>query len=116
MTVVLVVEDEPLIRMDLASMIEDAGIDVIEACNADDAIAILEVRKDISIIFTDIEMPGSMDGLKPAFAVRDRWPPVSIIIASGRIRPEPHEMPSEVQFLRKPHNEVVVMEAIRKAA
>jgi len=116
MTVVLVVEDEPLIRMDLASMIEDAGIDVIEACNADDAISILEVRKDITIIFTDIEMPGSMDGLKLAFAVRDRWPPVSIIIASGRIRPEPHEMPPEVQFLRKPHNELVVMEAIRKAA
>lgn len=64
----MVVEEEPLIRMDLASIIEDAGIDVIEACNADDAIAILEVRKDITIIFTDIEMPGSMDGLKLAFA------------------------------------------------
>lgn len=115
MTVVLVVKDEPLIRMDLASMIEDAGIDVIEACNADDAIAILEVRKDITILFTDIEMPGSMDGLKLAFAVRNRWPPISIIIASGRIRPDPHETPPQVQFLRKPHNEVIVMEAIKAA-
>lgn len=116
MTVVLVVEDDPLIRMDLTSMIEDAGIDVIEACNADDAIAILEVRKDITVIFTDIEMPGSMDGLKLAFAVRDRWPPVSIIIASGRIRPEPHEMPTEVQFLQKPYNASLVLEAVRHAS
>jgi len=74
-----------------------------------------EVRKDITILFTDIEMPGSMDGLKLAFAVRVRWPPVSIIIASGRIRPDPHEMPPEVQFLRKPHTEVIVMEAIKAA-
>ncbi len=89
MTVVLVVEDEPLIRMDLTSMIEDAGIDVIEACNADDAIAILEVRKDITIIFTDIEMPGSMDGLKLAFAVRDaghRYRSSSPAAASDRNR------------------------------
>lgn len=114
--VVLVVEDDAMIRMDVVSMIEDAGFVVVEAANADDAIVLLERRSDITTIFTDIEMPGSMDGLKLAFAVRHRWPPVSIIIASGRIRPQPHEMPTEVQFVRKPYSEAVVLAAVRQAA
>lgn len=114
--VVLLVEDDPLIRLDVASMIEDGGFEVIEATNADEAIVFLETRPDITVVFTDIEMPGSMNGLKLAFAVRDRWPPVAIIIASGRIRPQPDEMPTEVTFLRKPFSEKVVMDAIRQAA
>jgi len=114
--VVLLVEDDPLIRLGVASMIEDGGFEVIEAANADEAIVYLETRPDITVVFTDIEMPGSMNGLKLAFAVRDRWPPVAIIIASGRIRPQPDEMPTEVTFLRKPFSEKVVMDAIRQAA
>lgn len=116
MSVVLVVEDDALIRMDLVSMLEEAGFGVVEASCADEAIAILETRLDITTVFTDIEMPGSMDGLKLAFAVRDRWPPVSIIIASGRIQPQAHEMPTEVQFLRKPYSEASVLEAVRLVA
>jgi CheY-like chemotaxis protein len=114
--VVLVVEDDAMIRMDVVSMIEDAGFDVLEAVDADEAIGILESRSDITVVFTDIEMPGSMNGLKLAFAVRDRWPPVAIIIASGRIRPQPDEMPTEVAFLRKPYSEASVLEAVRRAA
>jgi len=114
--VVLVVEDDAMIRLDVVSMIEKAGIEVIEAIDADDAIVILEARSDITVGFTDIEMPGSMNGLKLAFAVRDRWPPVAIIIASGRIRPQPEEMPGEVTFLRKPYSEAIVMQAVRQAA
>jgi DNA-binding NtrC family response regulator len=102
--------------MDLALMIEDAGFEVIEAGNADEAIVLLEARQDIRVVFTDIEMPGSMNGLKLAFAVRDRWPPVVIIIASGRIRPGPDEMPSAVTFLRKPYRESAVLQAVRVAA
>lgn len=116
MAVVLVVEDDAMIRLDVVSIIEDAGIDVIEASNADDAIVLLESRSDITVVFTDIEMPGSMNGLRFAFAVRDRWPPVAIIIASGRIRPQPEEMPTEVTFLRKPCSEAAVLEAVRLAA
>jgi CheY-like chemotaxis protein len=78
---VLIVEDEALVRLGAARMIEDAGFDVIEAANADEAIQILESRSDI---FTDIHMPGSMDGLKLAHAVRHRWPPIKIIVTSGR--------------------------------
>lgn len=95
--VVLVVEDDAIVRMDTASIIEEAGFEVIEAATADEAIVLLEARTDIKVVFTDIEMPGSMNGLKLAFTVRDRWPPVLIIIASGRIRPDPDEMPAAVR-------------------
>jgi CheY-like chemotaxis protein len=112
MAVVLVVEDDPLIRMDAVWIIEDAGYTVLEAASADEAISILETRFDITTIFTDVEMPGSMDGLKLAFAVRDRWPPVRIIIASGRIRPEANEMPRDALFLNKPYSQTQVAQAI----
>ncbi|KRE04265.1 hypothetical protein ASE61_25760 [Bosea sp. Root670] len=114
--VVLVVEDDPVIRLDLASMIEDAGIVVVEAANADEAILALESRRDISVVFTDIEMPGSMDGLKLAFAVRDRWPPVTIIISSGRVSPASDEMPANATFLPKPHSEERVIATLRAVA
>jgi CheY-like chemotaxis protein len=81
--VILIVEDEHLIRMDAADMIGAAGFDVVEAGNADEAIAILERRFDISVVFTDVQMPGSMDGLKLAAAVRGRWPPIKIVATSG---------------------------------
>lgn len=116
MAVVLVVEDDPIVRMDVLSIIEEAGFEVIEATNADDAILILEARSDISVVFTDIEMPGSMNGLKLAFAVRDRWPPVAIIVASGRIRPHPDEIPQKAAFLRKPFSEQDVVHAVQAAA
>lgn len=72
---VLVVEDEVIIRMDISSALEAAGFRVLEAGNADEAITILHQSPDIQVLFTDIDMPGSMDGLKLAAAVRDRWPP-----------------------------------------
>ncbi len=74
--VVLIVEDEFLLRVDAVDMIKAAGFDVVEAANADEAIEILESRRDITVVFTDIQMPGSMDGLKLARAVRGRWPPI----------------------------------------
>jgi len=81
--VVLIVEDDFLIRMHAAEMIEDAGFDVVEAASADEAILVLEVRLDITVVFTDIQMPGSMDGLKLAAAIRGRWPPIKIVATSG---------------------------------
>ncbi|GAU86746.1 response regulator receiver protein [Bosea sp. BIWAKO-01] len=102
--------------MDAASMLEDAGFEALEASNADDALTLLEARSDIRIVFTDIEMPGSMNGLKLAFLVRGRWPSITIIIASGRIQPEPKEMPADVTFLRKPYSHAAVLEAIELAA
>jgi CheY-like chemotaxis protein len=96
--IVLVVEDEPLLRMAAVDMIEEAGLQAVEARNADDAIQILEGRDDIRIVFTDIDMPGSMDGLKLAAAVRRKWPPISIIVVSGHRKPAMGELPSGSVF------------------
>lgn len=106
---VLVVEDEPLLRMMAMDMVEDAGFEPVEARDADEAIALLEARTDITIVFTDVDMPGSMDGLKLAAAIRDRWPPIEIVITSGHFRLDDTEIPARTVFFPKPydHQEVV---------
>ena len=80
---VLIVEDEALVRLSARAEIEAAGFKVYEANNADEAIRILEANSDIELVFTDVDMPGSMDGVKLAHYVRTRWPPVKIIVTSG---------------------------------
>src|SRR6187431_2450702 len=99
---VLVVEDEMVLRMKAIDIVEDAGYTAIEAVNADEALAILESRSDISLLFSDIQMPGSMDGLKLAHAVHDRWPGIKIILVSGRINPTEAEKPEDSRFFGKP--------------
>jgi CheY-like chemotaxis protein len=100
--VVLVVEDEMLLRMRAVDMVEDAGFTSVEAVNADEAVAILESRADIALLFTDIQMPGSMDGLKLAHAVHERWPPIKIILVSGQLRLANIEIPADSRFFGKP--------------
>lgn len=114
--VVLIVEDEPILRMDAVDFIEEAGFEAIEAAHADEAIAILKARHDIAVVFTDIEMPGTMDGIRLAHAVRDGWPPVTIVVASGRVVPAANELPAEVRYIRKPYRAEDVVAALRKAA
>ena len=80
---VLVVEDEMILRMRAVDIVEDAGFCPIEAINADEAISVLESRSDISLLLTDIQMPGTIDGLKLAHAVHERWPSIKIILVSG---------------------------------
>jgi two-component sensor histidine kinase/CheY-like chemotaxis protein len=99
---VLVVEDEMVLRMRAVDIVEDAGFMPIEAVNADEAIAILESRSDIDLLFTDIQMPGSMDGLKLAHAVHDRWPAIKIILVSGQVKPSDAERPADSRFFGKP--------------
>jgi CheY-like chemotaxis protein len=101
--VILIVEDEAVLRLMAVGLVEDAGCLPIVANNADEAIAILEERPDIDLLFTDIHMPGSMDGLKLAHAVRHRWPPLKIIIVSGRTRLSENEMPTNCRFFPKPY-------------
>ena len=102
--VVLIVEDESLLRMDAVDMIQAAGFEVVEAANADQAIAILEGRRDISVVFTDIQMPGSMDGLKLARAVRGRWPPIKIVATSGHAHVTQLDLPEGGRFIAKPYS------------
>ena len=99
---VLIVEDEPLIRMGTVYLIEDAGFEVYEAGSADAAIALLELHREIRLIFTDVDMPGSMDGLKLAHYVRGRWPPVKIIVTSGHVSVSDGNLPIGAVFLSKP--------------
>jgi CheY-like chemotaxis protein len=101
--IILIVEDESLLRLNAAEMILEAGFDILEAGNADEAIAILEARSDIHVVFTDIQMPGSMDGLKLTRFVRDRWPPIKIIATSGHHIFRDGDLPEGGVFLPKPY-------------
>ncbi len=112
--VVLVVEDEFLLRMDAADVIGAAGFEVIEAANADEAIEVLEARSDVTVVFTDIQMPGSMDGLKLARAVRGRWPPIKIIATSGRLNVGETDLPEGGRFLPKPYSPAQVTGVLRE--
>jgi two-component sensor histidine kinase len=99
---VLVVEDEMMLRMRAVDIVEDAGFTPIEAVNADEALVILESRSDIDLLFTDIQMPGSMDGLKLAHAVHERWPSIKIILVSGKLTLAEAEKPNHSRFFGKP--------------
>jgi len=101
--VILVVEDETLIRLNAADMIRDMGFEVVEAADADQAISLLESMPEITVVFTDIQMPGSMDGLRLVEMVRKRWPPVALLVTSGRFRPRADELPDNTHFLPKPY-------------
>lgn len=113
-SVILIVEDEFLLRLDSAETIEHAGFEVVQAANADEAIAILEARPEIRVVFTDIQMPGSMDGLKLARFVRDRWPPIKIIVISGRVVAGEDDLPAGSLFLSKPYRGPVLVSALRQ--
>jgi CheY-like chemotaxis protein len=101
---VLVVEDEALIRMSSADVIRDLGFEAIEAVDADHAISLLESVPGVTVVFTDIQMPGSMDGLLLAAVVRDRWPPIALLITSGKMRPASSDMPTGARFISKPYS------------
>jgi CheY-like chemotaxis protein len=100
---VLVVEDESLIRLSAIDMIEEAGFEAIAAADADEAIRILESRNDIRVVFTDVQMPGSMDGLRLARVVRNRWPPIALVVVSGQTQVRESDLPTGGRFLPKPY-------------
>ena len=101
-TNVLVVEDEMVLRLRAVDIVEDAGFTAVEAVSADEALAILESRSDISLLFSDIQMPGSMDGLMLARAVHERWPAIKIILVSGQVKVCDADKPADSRFFGKP--------------
>jgi CheY-like chemotaxis protein len=111
--IVLIVEDEPLLRMLAAEVVGEAGFVALEARDADEAFILLESHPDISLLFTDINMPGSMDGLKLAHAVRNRWPPIKILRVSGQVQLQRSELPSNSFFVRKPYQASALVEELR---
>lgn len=112
--IVLVVEDEPLIRMEIAEELAERGFVVLEAANAREAIDLLGARPEIQILFTDVDMPGDMDGLMLAAAVRHRWPPIKIIVTSGHRSLSVRDLPPDSRFIGKPHDPNVVASAMRE--
>jgi CheY-like chemotaxis protein len=112
--IILIVEDDFLIRMGVVEMIETAGFAIVEAANADEAMEILEVRLDITVVFTDIQMPGSMDGLKLAAAIRGRWPPIKIIATSGMVNVRKIDLPEGGLFLPKPYSSAEIVRTLRE--
>jgi CheY-like chemotaxis protein len=110
---VLVVEDEPITRMDVVEQLEESGFKVFEAPDADRAIKILEANSAIRVLFTDIDMPGSMDGLKLAAAVRDRWPPIRIVVASGLRKINVDSLPADSRFFTKPYSVIEIAATMR---
>lgn len=98
---ILIVEDDKLLQLLTVDIVETAGFVAVHADNADEAVAILEARSDIALLLTDINMPGSMDGLILAHAVRDRWPLIKIIIVSSQIPKS--DLPTDSRFLAKPY-------------
>jgi DNA-binding NtrC family response regulator len=103
-TTVLVVEDEILIRLDIVCALEEAGFDVLEAANVAEAVAVLTDHPEIRAVFTDVDMPGSMDGLKLAAVVYAQWPQTKIIVTSGHRNVQPCDIPAASRFVSKPYN------------
>ena len=114
---ILVVEDELLLRLMAVDIVEDAGFEALAAATADEALAILEARADdVRLVFTDIQMPGSMDGLGLAHAVRDRWPPVALIVTSGRCSIGANDLPDRGRFIAKPYDVYALSQVFQEMA
>ena len=111
----LVVDDEPLLRMDIAEILEQAGFRTLEAASGDEALTILEERhRDVALLFSDVDMPGTRDGFALAREVALRWPAISIVIASGRLQPEAGDMPDGGRFIGKPFSAETVHGHLRE--
>jgi CheY-like chemotaxis protein len=113
--VVLIVEDEPVLALYARDVMEDAGYEVLVTANAGDAVIVLEERLDIRVVFTDVQLPGSMDGLRLAAIIRSRWPPIALVITSGRIAPAAADMPAQSIFLSKPYVQDELCRAVQSA-
>jgi CheY-like chemotaxis protein len=110
--VVLVVEDSTVIRMGAVDLVVNAGYEALEARDADEAIRILESRADIDLVFTDVQMPGTMDGIKLSHYIRDRWPPVRLMVASGKAILEESMLPQGSRFFAKPYCDHAIADAM----
>jgi CheY-like chemotaxis protein len=113
---ILLVEDDPMLRLGASAVLMDAGYAVLEAADADEAIALLETEPDIRLMISDIQMPGSLDGVKLAHAVRRRWPPIQVLLTSGRAIPSADELPERVHYLPKPFAEMELLAEVEQLA
>jgi CheY-like chemotaxis protein len=113
---VLIIEDEPILRMEAIDMVERAGFEAIEAKDVDEAIKILETRTDIRVVYMDLDMPRGVKGIEIAACIRDRWPPIEIILTAASFSKADLDLPVRAEFFSKPvrHREIVA--AMRRMA
>ncbi|MET7245611.1 response regulator [Methylobacterium sp. EM32] len=114
-SIVLLIEDEPILMMVLSDLIEEAGCEVVEATTAAKAIRILEERTDIRVVMADLDVRGSVMGLKLAAMIRDRWPPIELIL-TGAVKPELANIPARGVFHDKPFDHAGIVRSIRTFA
>jgi CheY-like chemotaxis protein len=112
--VILIVEDETLVRLSAVGMFEDAGFRMIEAANGDQALELLSADSAVQLLFTDINMPGTIDGLALARQVRARWPHIGIMVGSAKQAPQPEELPAGSRFEQKPYSPETVVRHARE--
>ena len=112
---VLIVEDEPLVRMVARATLEDAGFYPVEAATADEALRILSGEHDFAAVVSDIEMPGEMNGLELAWAIHAHWPKIAVVLTSGRQLPRPVDMPVKVRFVAKPYHPAHLVQIVTEA-
>ncbi len=112
-TVILVVEDEALVRMVVSDTLADAGYRVIDAVSADDALLLLGLRADVEAVVTDVQMPGKLDGFALARIVAERWPAIGIVVSSAHAQPAPGDLPPGTRFLPKPTPPSALVAAVR---
>lgn len=110
----MIVDDEAILRMTAADMVEEAGFEAVEAVDADAAIHVLETRDDVRVVLTDVDMPGSMDGIRLAAQVRHRWPPIEIVMVSGKVRLRPEDVPERAVFFTKPYVPRLLVDQLRR--
>lgn len=113
---VLVLEDEPLMLLAAIDLVEDAGFEAVEARSVEEAVRILESRGDIRVVFSDIDLGMGGDGLKLAHALRNRWPPLGLIIVSGKRSVEAEQLPTRGLFFEKPYRREQVTAAMYRLA
>jgi CheY-like chemotaxis protein len=111
--VILIVDDEPIIRLDAVATIEDAGFLALEAADAEEAMEVMTAHPEVSVLFTDINMPGPFDGLELARRVHQGWPTVQLVITSGRLAPNPDEIPDHGHFVAKPYRTAAIIALLR---
>jgi len=112
-SVVLVVEDELFLRLMGVDLLEEAGFDVLQACNADEALRLLETHSEVRVVFSDIEMPGSLDGLGLARCICQRWPEIGIVLTSGH-QLGTEMLPRDGTFLIKPYDGTALVRTIEE--
>lgn len=112
--VVLLVEDELLVRLTQVEILREAEFWVVEAQDADEAFDLLKSRPDINVVLTDVNMPGSIDGFEFARLVRQGWPDVGVLVISGKVAPKPGDLPDGTHFLQKPVMPGTLVEALKQ--